>query len=233
MAPTNVVGFACRDTVRLIVGRIVASTPWAYRCRQSILPWIDFFPPYAFSISSTFTFGYFSHITFQFFSSFLSISPLTPPSSLPLHHLSPLTSLRSSIFLRTSQVTQSTWRKRTWLDFLSLSSPLPNKQLQNTKKLMVKVNIVHATVVPHVFDRRMRISYCSIVLRGTNSMQYHPSLLRYFYEGFNLLTHFFRLLDVYVITLSRSLVVPFLTYSDRRDLRETAWWVYVRTVRSL
>lgn len=27
----------------------------------------------------------------------------------------------------------------------------------------------------------------------------------------------------YVITLSRSLVVPFLTYSDRRDLREVAW----------
>ena len=29
----------------------------------------------------------------------------------------------------------------------------------------------------------------------------------------------------YVITLSRSLVVPFLTFSDRRDLREKAWWV--------
>ena len=29
--------------------------------------------------------------------------------------------------------------------------------------------------------------------------------------------------DSYVITLSRSLVVPFLTFSDRRDLRETAW----------
>jgi peptidyl-dipeptidase Dcp len=27
----------------------------------------------------------------------------------------------------------------------------------------------------------------------------------------------------YVITLSRSLVVPFLTFSDRRDLRESAW----------
>lgn len=27
----------------------------------------------------------------------------------------------------------------------------------------------------------------------------------------------------YVITLSRSLVVPFLTFSDRRDLREKAW----------
>ena len=27
----------------------------------------------------------------------------------------------------------------------------------------------------------------------------------------------------YVITLSRSLVEPFLTYSDRRDLREKAW----------
>jgi len=30
-------------------------------------------------------------------------------------------------------------------------------------------------------------------------------------------------LDACVITLSRSLVVPFLTYSDRRDLREQAW----------
>ena len=29
--------------------------------------------------------------------------------------------------------------------------------------------------------------------------------------------------DEYVITLSRSLVEPFLTYSDRRDLRERAW----------
>ena len=29
--------------------------------------------------------------------------------------------------------------------------------------------------------------------------------------------------DEYVITLSRSLVEPFLTTSDRRDLRETAW----------
>lgn len=29
--------------------------------------------------------------------------------------------------------------------------------------------------------------------------------------------------DSYVITLSRSLVVPFLTFSDRRDLRERAW----------
>ena len=27
----------------------------------------------------------------------------------------------------------------------------------------------------------------------------------------------------FVITLSRSLVVPFLTFSDRRDLREKAW----------
>ena len=29
--------------------------------------------------------------------------------------------------------------------------------------------------------------------------------------------------DEYVITLSRSLVEPFLTFSSRRDLRETAW----------
>lgn len=29
--------------------------------------------------------------------------------------------------------------------------------------------------------------------------------------------------DAHVITLSRSLIVPFLTYSDRRDLREQAW----------
>ena len=29
--------------------------------------------------------------------------------------------------------------------------------------------------------------------------------------------------DEYVITLSRSLVEPFLTFSDRRDLREKAW----------
>ena len=29
--------------------------------------------------------------------------------------------------------------------------------------------------------------------------------------------------DVHVITLSRSLIVPFLTFSDRRDLREQAW----------
>jgi peptidyl-dipeptidase Dcp len=29
--------------------------------------------------------------------------------------------------------------------------------------------------------------------------------------------------DAYVVTLSRSLIVPFLTYSERRDLREQAW----------
>jgi peptidyl-dipeptidase Dcp len=29
--------------------------------------------------------------------------------------------------------------------------------------------------------------------------------------------------NVFVITLSRSSVVPFLTFSDRRDLREKAW----------
>src|SRR5204862_6265003 len=29
--------------------------------------------------------------------------------------------------------------------------------------------------------------------------------------------------DAAVITLSRSLVVPFLTFSERRDLREAAW----------
>lgn len=34
--------------------------------------------------------------------------------------------------------------------------------------------------------------------------------------------------DEYVITLSRSLVEPFLTYSDRRDLRETAWKAWTR-----
>ncbi|GGP28190.1 M3 family metallopeptidase [Silvimonas amylolytica] len=34
-------------------------------------------------------------------------------------------------------------------------------------------------------------------------------------------------LDGYVITLSRSLVVPFLSYSTRRDLRETAWKAWV------
>ncbi|GGP22437.1 M3 family metallopeptidase [Silvimonas iriomotensis] len=33
--------------------------------------------------------------------------------------------------------------------------------------------------------------------------------------------------DGYVITLSRSLVVPFLSYSTRRDLRETAWKAWV------
>ncbi|MEO8304913.1 MAG: M3 family metallopeptidase [Betaproteobacteria bacterium] len=34
--------------------------------------------------------------------------------------------------------------------------------------------------------------------------------------------------DAWMITLSRSLVVPFLTYSDRRDLREHAWnaWMH-------
>jgi len=34
--------------------------------------------------------------------------------------------------------------------------------------------------------------------------------------------------DVWVITLSRSLIVPFLTYSDRRDLREQAFNAWVR-----
>lgn len=29
--------------------------------------------------------------------------------------------------------------------------------------------------------------------------------------------------DAYVITLSRSLVEPFITFSERRDLREKAW----------
>src|SRR5690606_31434706 len=29
--------------------------------------------------------------------------------------------------------------------------------------------------------------------------------------------------DAHVITLSRSLIVPFLTFSERRDLREQAW----------
>ncbi len=36
------------------------------------------------------------------------------------------------------------------------------------------------------------------------------------------------LADAWVITLSRSLVVPFLTYSDRRDLREQAFNAWVR-----
>ena len=30
--------------------------------------------------------------------------------------------------------------------------------------------------------------------------------------------------NIYSITLSRSLVVPFITYSDRRDLRQAAWY---------
>ena len=34
--------------------------------------------------------------------------------------------------------------------------------------------------------------------------------------------------DVWVITLSRSLIVPFLTYSDRRDLRERAFKAWIR-----
>jgi peptidyl-dipeptidase Dcp len=34
-------------------------------------------------------------------------------------------------------------------------------------------------------------------------------------------------LDGHVITLSRSLIVPFLTYSERRDLREQAWRAWV------
>ena len=33
--------------------------------------------------------------------------------------------------------------------------------------------------------------------------------------------------DGHVITLSRSLIVPFLTFSERRDLRETAWRAWV------
>ncbi|WAC75506.1 M3 family metallopeptidase [Roseateles sp. SL47] len=33
--------------------------------------------------------------------------------------------------------------------------------------------------------------------------------------------------DVHVITLSRSLIVPFLTFSERRDLREQAWRAWV------
>src|SRR6185369_1666858 len=34
--------------------------------------------------------------------------------------------------------------------------------------------------------------------------------------------------DASVITLSRSLIVPFLTYSDRRDLREQAFKAWIR-----
>ncbi|MGC4079688.1 MAG: M3 family metallopeptidase [Rubrivivax sp.] len=34
-------------------------------------------------------------------------------------------------------------------------------------------------------------------------------------------------LDGHIVTLSRSLVVPFLTYSERRDLREAAWRAWV------
>ncbi|MEJ8837522.1 M3 family metallopeptidase [Ramlibacter sp. AN1133] len=34
--------------------------------------------------------------------------------------------------------------------------------------------------------------------------------------------------DVHAITLSRSLIVPFLTFSQRRDLREQAWRAWVR-----
>ena len=33
--------------------------------------------------------------------------------------------------------------------------------------------------------------------------------------------------DVHVVTLSRSLIVPFLTFSERRDLRESAWRAWV------
>jgi hypothetical protein len=36
----------------------------------------------------------------------------------------------------------------------------------------------------------------------------------------------------YVITLSRSLVEPFLTFADRRDLRERAWRSWTKRVRA-
>ena len=122
-----------------------------------------------------------------------------------------------------------TWRKVISQVSLTLSSLLPRRQLSSARKQTVTASSKHFWYAV-IFHRKVCsnmgfqiVRSWELTIRSTELCSMHQQIWLEQKIIFNYHA------DEYVITLSRSLVVPFLTFSDRRDLRETAWWVLFTT----
>jgi peptidyl-dipeptidase Dcp len=111
--------------------------------------------------------------------------------------------------------------ERTHLDFVRSGAKLaPEAQLRYAQ-VMEKLAELTTQFAQNVLHDEA--SY-QLVLQGEADLAGLPAFLR---DAARQAASERGLAEGHVITLSRSLIVPFLTFSERRDLRETAWRAWV------
>jgi peptidyl-dipeptidase Dcp len=111
--------------------------------------------------------------------------------------------------------------ERTHLDFVRSGAKLAPEAQARYAQVMEQLAEATTQFAQNVLHDEA--SY-QLVLRGEADLAGLPAFLR---DAARQAASERGVADGHVITLSRSLIVPFLTFSERRDLRETAWRAWV------
>jgi peptidyl-dipeptidase Dcp len=111
--------------------------------------------------------------------------------------------------------------ERTHLDFVRSGAKLPPEAQARYAKVMERLAEATTQFGQNVLHDEA--SY-QLVLQGEADLAGLPGSVR---DAARQAALERGLIDGHVITLSRSLIVPFLTFSERRDLREQAWRAWV------
>ena len=107
--------------------------------------------------------------------------------------------------------------ERVYLDFVYAGALLPPAAQARCAELRKELASCAAAFGQNVLHDE---SHWSLVLQGEDELAGLPEFVR---SAARMAAQQRGLGDVHAITLSRSLILPFLTFSERRDLREQAW----------
>ncbi|MED5618674.1 M3 family metallopeptidase [Ideonella sp. BN130291] len=110
--------------------------------------------------------------------------------------------------------------ERVHLDFVRAGAQLPPAAQQRYAAVMQRLAELTTAFAQNVLHDEAGYQ---LVLQGENDLAGLPDFLRAAARE----AAAQRGVQGYVITLSRSLIVPFLTFSERRDLREQAWRAWI------
>lgn len=111
--------------------------------------------------------------------------------------------------------------ERVHLDFVLTGARLPAAAQARIREIAQELAACHTAFGQNVLHDE---STWSLVLHDEEEMAGLPEFVR---SAARMAAQQRGLGDVHAITLSRPLVVPFLTFSERRDLRELAWRAWV------
>src|SRR3954470_14410121 len=111
--------------------------------------------------------------------------------------------------------------ERTHLDFVRAGALLPAEAQARMSQLQQELAALHTAFGQNVLHDE---SAWALVLRDEADLAGLPAFVR---SAARMAARERDLGEVHAITLSRSSIVPFLTFSERRDLREQAWRAWV------